>query len=198
MLSPLPSTTRAIQDNLEAKSRGYKSKALAHLFMMNNVNFIVTSVEQSKALELLGQPWVDRQKTIVQDYADQYHAITWEPLIRGLDTEADDVTQNNFQRRKSAIKERFKVFNSSIEEIHATQMEWIVPDPDLKSIVRERVLQSVVPAYEFFYDTFKNANFTKNPEKYLKYEVADVAKMVREDLFENKMQSKEPQRRLML
>lgn len=187
-------TSLCFQDNLEGKSRGYKSKALANFFMMNNVNFIVKSVEQSKAMELLGKPWIERQKTIVHEYTQNYHDITWNPLVKVLDAEASDVVQSNAQKRKTAIKDHFKTFNSTFEEIHTTQMEWIIPDPALKQSVRKTILESLVPAYRRFHETFKNSNFTKNPEKYLKYEAEDVERIVQEDLFENKMKFKEHRR----
>lgn len=166
--------------------------------MMNNVNFIVTSVEQSRALELLGEKWVARQKSIVQDYALEYHKITWVPVIKSLNPHGEDITaQSNAQRKKSAIKERFKSFNASLEDIHQTQMEWIIPDPDLKNSVRNRILENLIPVYQLFWENFKDFNFTKNVEKYLKYEVGEVERIIKEDLFENRIRLKE-QRRLIL
>eukprot|EP00210_Caulerpa_lentillifera_P004604 g4390.t1 len=187
-----------LQDNLETKARSFKSGALSDVFMMNNVNFIVTSVEQSRALELLGEKWVDRQKSIVQDYALEYHKITWEPLIKALNPNGEDITnQSNIQRKKSAIKDRFRTFNSSLEDIHQTQMEWIIPDPGLKKSVRDRILESLIPVYKLFWEKFKDSSFTKNVEKYLKYEVEEVERIIKEDLFENRIRLKE-QRRLIL
>lgn len=146
-------------------------------------------------MDLLGAPWVDRQKSIVEEYAQQYHQITWEPLIRGLNTEADDLRHSNLQRRKSAVKDRFKAFNNALDDIHNTQMEWIIPDPDLKRKVRRKILNTVVPEYQHFYNTFSRSGFTKNPEKYVKYEAHDVQRVIEDDLFENKIQTRE-QRRL--
>jgi hypothetical protein len=71
-------------NNLETKSRQYKEQALASLFMMNNVHYVQWSVENSNALALLGQEWLERHKDLVEDFGAKYHDVVWMPLVAML------------------------------------------------------------------------------------------------------------------
>lgn len=46
----------------------YKSAALSNFFLMNNVHYMVFTVEVSEALWLLGPDWVERHKDIIESY----------------------------------------------------------------------------------------------------------------------------------
>jgi exocyst complex protein 7 len=64
------------------QARGYKNDALAALFLMNNIHYVQWSVESSAvALELLGVPWLERHKDIVEEWGAAYHDATWMPLV---------------------------------------------------------------------------------------------------------------------
>ncbi len=71
-------------ENLEAKAKAFKSEPLSPLFLMNNVHYMVWTVEQSPAAELLGTQWVERHKDFVEAYGEQYHNTVWMPLVRLL------------------------------------------------------------------------------------------------------------------
>jgi hypothetical protein len=47
---------------LQVKSCAYKSPALGSLFLMNNVHYVVLTVEQSEQLSHLGHSWVEKHK----------------------------------------------------------------------------------------------------------------------------------------
>ncbi|GMH44280.1 hypothetical protein BSKO_12214 [Bryopsis sp. KO-2023] len=176
-----------LQSNLESKSKGCKNSALAALFLMNNVQFMVRSVEQSKAALLLGTSWMSRHKQVVEDYCMQYFAITWEPIISSLNRHMDDLKLGSVPKRNSAIKERFKNFNRLFTEIHETQSEWAIPDADQKRSVKKRILEEALPAYASFHDAMEKISFAKTKEKYFKYTVGQMEQIINEDLFENKI-----------
>ncbi|GFS46070.1 exocyst subunit exo70 family protein A1 [Actinidia rufa] len=68
---------QALQTNLDGKSKQYKDIALTHLFLMNNIHYMVRSVRRSEAKDLLGDDWVQRHRRIVQQHANQYKRIAW-------------------------------------------------------------------------------------------------------------------------
>lgn len=98
---------QALQTNLDGKSKQYKDTALTHLFLMNNIHYMVRSVRRfvsydyfadifikilqpcfkwfssycfifrSEAKDLLGDDWVQRHRRIVQQHANQYKRIGW-------------------------------------------------------------------------------------------------------------------------
>ena len=67
--------------NLEAKARGYRDPALTALFLMNNVHYVQWSMEGGAAEHLLGRPWLERHKDLVEEWGARYQDITWGPLL---------------------------------------------------------------------------------------------------------------------
>ena len=47
-------------------------QALAALFLMNNVHYIVKAVESSEALSCVGQDWIERHKDLIETYGEEY------------------------------------------------------------------------------------------------------------------------------
>jgi exocyst complex protein 7 len=71
------SIMQALQNNLDAKAKQYKDPALMHIFLMNNIHYIVKSVRRSEAKDLLGDDWIQRHRRIVQQNANHYRRIAW-------------------------------------------------------------------------------------------------------------------------
>ena len=44
------------------QARTYKNKALSALFLMNNVHYMVKAVENSTALAVIGEDWIEQHK----------------------------------------------------------------------------------------------------------------------------------------
>ena len=49
-------------------------QALAALFLMNNVHYIVKAVESSEALSVVGPDWIERHKDLIEQYGEEYQA----------------------------------------------------------------------------------------------------------------------------
>lgn len=47
-------------------------QALAALFLMNNVHYVVKAVESSEALSIVGQDWIERHKDLIEQYGEEY------------------------------------------------------------------------------------------------------------------------------
>ncbi|CAI0410650.1 unnamed protein product [Linum tenue] len=75
---------QALQTNLDGKSRQYKDQALTHLFLMNNIHYMVRSVRRSEAKDLLGDDWVQRHRRVVQQHANQYKRTGWGKVLFSL------------------------------------------------------------------------------------------------------------------
>lgn len=72
---------QALQTNLDGKSKQYRDPALTHLFLMNNIHYMVRSVRRSEAKDLLGDDWVQRHRRIVQQHANQYKRTAWAKVL---------------------------------------------------------------------------------------------------------------------
>lgn len=65
-----------------------------------------------------------------------------------------------------------------MEDILKIQKGYAIPDPELREQMKKDNKDFIIPAFRMFLDKFKRLNFTKNPEKYIKYSVQDVAEVV--------------------
>ncbi|KAK4493293.1 hypothetical protein RD792_017827 [Penstemon davidsonii] len=185
-------TTRimqALQSNLDGKSKQYKDPALTQLFLMNNIHYIVRSVRRSEAKDLLGDDWVQIHRRVVQQHANQYKRISWSKILQCLSTQGlgpggsgsfgDGGSTTGVSR--ATVKDRFKTFNISFEEIHQRQSQWTVPDSELRESLRLAVAEVLLPAYRSFLRRFGPLiEGGKNPSKYIRYSPEDLERMLAE------------------
>ncbi|KAK7391541.1 hypothetical protein VNO78_19957 [Psophocarpus tetragonolobus] len=193
---------QALQTNLDGKSKQYKDLALTHLFLMNNIHYIVRSVRRSEAKDLLGDDWVQRHRRIVQQHANQYKRNAWAKILQCLSIQGltssgggsgaaggDGGTGSSSGASRAIVKDRFKAFNVMFEELHQKQSQWTVPDTELRESLRLAVAEVLLPAYRSFVKRFGPlVESGKNPQKYIKYTAEDLDRMLGE-FFEGKNMS---------
>lgn len=187
---------QALQTNLDGKSKQYKDPALTHLFLMNNIHYMVRSVRRSEAKDLLGDDWVQRHRRIVQQHANQYKRTAWAKILQCLSVQGLTSSGgggsvatdggNSSGVSRALIKDRFKVFNIQFEELHQKQSQWTVPDTELRESLRLAVAEVLLPAYRSFVKRFGPlVENGKNPQKYIRYSAEDLERMLGE-FFEGK------------
>nr|GEY17422.1 exocyst complex component EXO70A1-like [Tanacetum cinerariifolium] len=164
-----------LQFNLEGKSKHYKDTSLAHLFVMNNVHYIVQKVKGSPELrEMIGDIYLKKLKGKYMQAATSYQRATW---------------------LGSALRERFKAFNGIFEEVHRTQALWLIPDTQLREELRILISELLIPAYRSFLGRFRShIESGRHPENYIKYSVEDIETAVL-DFFEGCAVSQHSRRR---
>ncbi|XP_022746854.1 exocyst complex component EXO70A1-like [Durio zibethinus] len=194
---------QALQTNLDGKSKQYKDPALTHLFLMNNIHYMVRSVRRSEAKDLLGDDWVQRHRRVVQQHANQYKRNAWQKILQCLSIQVLSSSGggsalgsdggNSSGVSRALVKDRFKIFNMQFEELHQRQSQWTVPDTELRESLRLAVAEVLLPAYRSFLKRYGPlVENGKNPQKYVKYTAEDLERMLGE-FFEGKNFS-EPKR----
>ncbi|KAJ8900002.1 hypothetical protein K2173_024113 [Erythroxylum novogranatense] len=187
---------QALQTNLDGKSKHYKDPALTHLFLMNNIHYMVRSVRRSEAKDLLGDDWVQRHRRIVQQHANQYKRNAWAKILQCLSTQGLTSSGGSGSvpgeggsgsgASRGQVKERFRSFNMQFEELHQKQSQWTIPDTELRESLRLAVAEVLLPAYRSFVKRFGPlVESGKNPQKYIKYTPEDLERMLGE-FFEGK------------
>lgn len=175
-----------LQFNLEGKSKHYKDTSLAHLFMMNNVHYIVQKVKGSPELrEMIGDDYLKKLTGKFRQAATNYQRATWVSVLYCLRDEGLHVS-GSFSSgvSKSALRERFKSFNAMFEDVHRNQAMWLVPDAQLREELRISISEKLLPAYRSFLGRFRtHIESGKHPENYIKYSVDDLETAVL-DFFE--------------
>jgi hypothetical protein len=74
------------------------------------------------------------------------------------------------------LKAKFSIFNSGMDALLAQQGEWRVSAAGLRDQLAAQLVESIVPTYQQFYDTYSTVNFSKkHMSEYLKYKPQDIA-----------------------
>uniref|UniRef100_A0A8C5RBQ9 Exocyst complex component 7 n=1 Tax=Leptobrachium leishanense TaxID=445787 RepID=A0A8C5RBQ9_9ANUR len=177
-----------LQLKLLSKSKMYEDLALGAIFLHNNYNYILKSLEKSELLQLVAvtQKNPDSLYRELIEQQIQMYQRSWLKVT-------DYVSERNmpaFQGQKlkdkerQMIKERFKGFNDGLEEICKIQKSWAIPDKRQRERIRQAQRSIVQEVYGAFLHKFgTGVNFTKNPDKYIKYSVQHVGEMI-ERLFD--------------
>jgi exocyst complex component 7 len=170
-----------LETNLDEKKKLYDDEALQHIFIMNNLLYIVQKVKDSEMKVLLGDNWVRKRRGLIRQHSTGYLRASWTRVLSFL---RDDglVVGGGFSNR-NALKDKFKNFNSSFEEIYRVQTNWRVPDPQLREELKISISEKVIQAYRSFYGRSKGQFEGRSASRYIKYAPEDLENHVA-DLFE--------------
>ncbi|XP_073540036.1 exocyst complex component 7 isoform X7 [Phyllobates terribilis] len=177
-----------LQLKLLSKSKMYEDLALGAIFLHNNYNYILKSLEKSELMQLVSVTQRDPD-SLYREHIEQQIQIYQRSWLKVIDY----VNDKNLpplhgaklkDKERQMIKERFKGFNEGLEEICKIQKSWAIPDKKQREWIRQSQKKIVQEAYSaFLYKYGKGVNFTKNPDKYIKYSVEHVGEMI-ERLFD--------------
>ncbi|XP_019398181.1 PREDICTED: exocyst complex component 7 isoform X13 [Crocodylus porosus] len=172
-----------LQLNLLSKVRVYEDPALKAIFLHNNYNYILKSLEKSELIQLVAvtrkaaencyRELIEKQ---IQTYQDSWLKVTDYISERSLSVFQAGVKLKDKERQM--IKERFKGFNDGLEELCKIQKAWAIPDTEQRDKIRRAQKTIVKETYGAFLNRYGNVPFTKNPEKYIKYQVDQVGEMI--------------------
>ncbi|XP_019477240.1 exocyst complex component 7 isoform X14 [Meleagris gallopavo] len=177
-----------LQLNLLSKSKVYEDPALSAIFLHNNYNYILKSLEKSELIQLVAVT----QKTAERSYRElieqqiQTYQRSWLKVTDYISERNLPVFQPGVKlkdKERQMIKERFKGFNDGLEELCKIQKAWAIPDVEQRDKIRRAQKTIVKETYGAFLNRYSNVPFTKNPEKYIKYQVDQVGEMI-EKLFD--------------
>ncbi|XP_069849062.1 exocyst complex component 7 isoform X9 [Dipodomys merriami] len=172
-----------LQLNLLSKSKVYEDPALSAIFLHNNYNYILKSLEKSELIQLVAVT----QKTAERSYREhieqqiQTYQRSWLKVTDYISEKNLPVFQSGVKLRdkeRQMIKERFKGFNDGLEELCKIQKAWAIPDTEQRDKIRQVQKNIVKETYGAFLQRYNNVPFTKNPEKYVKYQVDQVGDMI--------------------
>ncbi|NWI64567.1 EXOC7 protein, partial [Todus mexicanus] len=177
-----------LQLNLLSKSKVYEDPALSAIFLHNNYNYILKSLEKSELIQLVAVTQKTAERSYrelieqqIQTYQRSWLKVTDYTSERNLPVFQPGVKLKDKERQM--IKERFKGFNDGLEELCKIQKAWAIPDVEQRDKIRRAQKTIVQDTYGAFLNRYGNVPFTKNPEKYIKYQVDQVGEMI-EKLFD--------------
>ncbi|XP_030629519.1 exocyst complex component 7 isoform X1 [Chanos chanos] len=177
-----------LQLNLLSKSKVYEDQALSAIFLHNNYNYILKSLEKSELIQLVAvthkkaeslyRELIEQQ---IQTYQRSWLKVTEHLTDRNIP--AFQPGNKLKDKERQVIKDKYKGFNDGLEELCKIQKVWAIPDKEQRDAIRQAQKKVVSEAYRVFIQRCANITFTKNPEKYHKYSPEQVEEMI-EGLFD--------------
>eukprot|EP00058_Branchiostoma_floridae_P021667 XP_002607157.1 hypothetical protein BRAFLDRAFT_113774 [Branchiostoma floridae] len=176
----------ALQLNLENKAKGYDDPALTAIFLLNNYHYILKTLKSSGLMRVV----VLQTSDIEEHYEDiireqkRLYSKSWSGVLRHiLEISGKTVSQQRAapqmgklkDKERQTIKDRFKGFNQEFDDIYRTQKGYAIPDQELRQTLRNDNRDFILPAYTAFREKYEPMQFTKNPEKYIKYSPEEVS-----------------------
>ncbi|KAJ1402803.1 Exocyst complex component Exo70 [Sesbania bispinosa] len=171
--------TATLETNLRNKSKLYKDVALQHIFMMNNIHYIVQKVKCCDLSHFFGDSWLRHHVGKFQQDARSYEKVTWGSVLSML---REDNVPNCISER--TLKKRCKEFSTAFGEVYRSQTGWCIPNSELREDLQISVSQKVVPAYR----SYTGRNSSNIAEKWIKYTVDDLQSYIL-DLFQGSSKS---------
>ncbi|KAI9197159.1 Cullin repeat-like-containing domain protein [Polychytrium aggregatum] len=173
----------ALAQSLETRSKGYKQKggALAAIFLLNNYHYIAKNLKNSKLSEVVGPDVEAKFEKLVSLKKDAYRD-SWkaciECLMDNIVIQGGQIQKNLSKSQRETIKEKFKGFNTELEEAYKTQKFYAVPDLELRAQLIKDIKAVILPFYGRFLEKYEHSEFSKNPDKYIKYDKFQLEQLI--------------------
>ncbi|XP_030537475.2 exocyst complex component EXO70E2-like [Rhodamnia argentea] len=174
------SLVSVLELNLVEKSKLFKDSSLQHVFLMNNIHYMVQKIKDSDLRLYFGDEWIRKHIGKYQQHATSYLRATWSSALSLL----KDGGNHALSFCKPTVRERCKSFCLAFEEVYKCQTGWIIRDPQLRLDVQIATSQKVIHAYR----TFLGVCSGSIGEKHIKYTVDDIENYIL-DLFEGTTKS---------
>ncbi|XDV44000.1 hypothetical protein PO909_012369 [Leuciscus waleckii] len=172
-----------LQLNLSNKAKVYEDPALRAVFLHNNYNYILKSLEKSELIQLVAvthkkveSSYRELIEQEIQNYQRSWLKVTEHLTERNIPAFQPGTKLKDKERQ--IIKDKFKGFNEGLEELCKIQKGWAVPDKEQRDAIRQAQKRVVSDAYKAFLQRCANISFTKNPEKYHRYAPEQVEEMI--------------------
>ncbi|KAL6845200.1 hypothetical protein ACP4OV_024695 [Aristida adscensionis] len=184
----MQSITSYLEANLEASSQLYKDDRLQNIFVMNNIHYMVQKVKNSDLKSFLGDDWIRVHNRKFQQQAMRYERTSWNNVLSYLSDDGLLCAAGDAASRK-IIRDKFKNFNMSFEEVYRVQTAWSIPDDQLREDVRISISLKVIQAYRTFVGRYSGRlDGTRHRDRYIKYRPEDLETLLL-DLFEGSPKS---------
>ncbi|XP_064181060.1 exocyst complex component 7-like isoform X2 [Anguilla rostrata] len=172
-----------LQLNLLSKSKVYEYSALSAIFLLNNYNYILKSLEKSELIQLVAVTHKQVESSyqeLIEQQVQVYQRSWWRVIEYLMDRNTPTVQpgQKLKDKERQQIKDKFKGFNDGLDELCKVQKAWAIPDKEQRDTLRQVQKTVVSEAYRGFLHRYANVSFTKNLDKYLKYRPEQVEEMI--------------------
>uniref|UniRef100_A0A0K8TLX6 Exocyst complex component 7 n=1 Tax=Tabanus bromius TaxID=304241 RepID=A0A0K8TLX6_TABBR len=165
------------------KCEQYNDTATKHLFRLNNIHYILKSLQRSNLLDVvtLAEPDCERSYLDMIRELKVMYQKSWSKILGNISPLEDlprPISGKVKDKERAVIKERFSNFNKDFEEACKIQRGISVPDVILREGLKRDNIEQIVPKYNKFFEIYADVQFSKNPDKYVKFRPQDVNAML--------------------
>ncbi|OUM70505.1 hypothetical protein PIROE2DRAFT_1381 [Piromyces sp. E2] len=140
---------------IETKSHGYKKDTLAKIFLINNYNYILKNIQNTRLSEMISGDIGPKFNKLIKAQVNLYMECWNNCVISLMDVtyvQDGSIKTTLSKSQKQNIKECFKNFNNKFDEIYKVQKVYSVPDTELRNQILSEIKQIIVPMYGRFYN----------------------------------------------
>ncbi|XP_068644508.1 exocyst complex component EXO70H1-like isoform X2 [Aristolochia californica] len=135
---------------LDGKAELHKDVALAYLFLLNNLQYVISKVKNCNLRLILGEDWVAKHEEKVRVYAANYEKQAWHKVLTALpDAPAGQ------QLSHAEVKEGFRRFSLAFEDAYRRHSGWLVSDRKIRDDIKISLARKIVPKYREFYAKYR-------------------------------------------
>ncbi|CAF1027494.1 unnamed protein product [Adineta ricciae] len=172
---------RALHITLSKKSDDHNSRndaTMRAVFLLNNVNYLLKRLENSPLLALLQRCQPDLKSKYEADFQTSLRDFTkcYTPLVLPIQQMLEYDNNHHIpdgklrDRDREQLKESFAAVNAAIDSIRQQFSQFIISDVDLRDRLRSEGKAAIIDLYKRYYSKFAHKDFTKNRDKYVRYE----------------------------
>ncbi|KAI3473414.1 hypothetical protein Pfo_031388 [Paulownia fortunei] len=170
------SLTSVLEANLDNMSNLYSDSSLKHIFLLNNIHYMVEKIRNSKLRTYFGDEWVKSHSRKFQWHAMSYQRYTWSSILSLL--------RYDWNAGRATLKARCRDFTLAFNDVYKNQTGFCVPNIHLRQELRISASITVVQAYR----TFLGIKAHTIGEKHIKYSAHDLENYIM-DLYEGSSKS---------
>ncbi|KAD3336402.1 hypothetical protein E3N88_31921 [Mikania micrantha] len=128
----------------------YKDVAQSYIFLINNLNYVVSKVSNSGLTYLFGDDWLEKHEQKLKQYAGNYERVAWSKVISSLPA---NQTVDNLSIE--AARDCFRLFNLEFNEAYRRHSTFIISDNKIRDVIKISVARKILPAYRTLYENYR-------------------------------------------
>jgi hypothetical protein len=149
---------------------------------MNNCRYIVLHIKDTELGSILGNAVIQKHTAKGRQHHANYQRNSWNKVLEFLKLDSNASMQPN--EEANSMEKKLKSFNMLFEKICRVQSSWFIFDKHLKREIITSIVKLLLPAYAKFIRRFQRVlQLGKNADKFIKYEMEDIATGL-DDLFQ--------------
>ncbi|KAK5175570.1 exocyst complex component exo70 [Saxophila tyrrhenica] len=182
-------TIETLLSNLESRAKSLlRGKSVQGVFLANNIALIERMIRSSELQPLLGstpklEAWRKKSSQLYTDawketstlLLDVINTKNARPPSMGQGVNSADVLKALNSKEKDAIKEKFRNFNVSFDELVAKHKSYKM-EPEVRRMLGREVQNFIEPLYTRFWERYHEVD--KGKGKYVKYDKGQLSSIL--------------------